>query len=249
MKFAKKYFLIDESRMSKIQSQNSSVGDGGGANTSAGLIHPNVKAVSDEKEEMNDILGDENLSDYEKVERHSQSIVKYLSNLKDALRVSKSQAILGKDPPPKMAKLLDDSVENKQNGKQREKQKTGTKVLRKMPMTQITNALPWGMRQRGKNLLRELTRSPGFSWDHEGMVRYKGDIFKETNITKLTEESLTKSSPDGRANKLVARLLNGHSSDKRGADQQQQRQQQQQKGNGIHGIKAGIRGRWIKRTI
>lgn len=237
MKFAKKYFLVDEHKLADMKESTSITTP----RLAADLAHPNVQAVAEEKSEIRDILEDKGLTDYEKVERHSQSIVKYLSNLKDALRVSRKQAILGEDPPSSPTGPMRGDKDTGIGKEISDERKNGPRVSRKLPMTQITNALPWGHRHKGRILLRGLNKAPGFTWDREGTVSYKGNVFKDTNITELTHQYLTDSNPEGRANKLVATLLRDQSIGEAGSNKRQQ-----QKGNGIGRLRTSLRGRWLK---
>ena len=61
------------------------------------LVHPNIKAVKTIDNKMSSILNDDKKSDLQKIEEYSTNLESYLRNFKNALEISKRDAILGEN--------------------------------------------------------------------------------------------------------------------------------------------------------
>lgn len=78
MKFSKKYVLLDQdsyNRLNDISKNKPATGI---------FTHPDVKTASEERDEMNSIAADDSLSDFQKLQLHSQSLKKFLDSFKSA---------------------------------------------------------------------------------------------------------------------------------------------------------------------
>lgn len=85
MKFAKKYFMVDELTYGKLH----------GERIHSDLFeHPNVKNAKKEIRNMDDALSSD-LDEYNKMRAHSESLLKFLKDFNSALTVNKKSAFLG----------------------------------------------------------------------------------------------------------------------------------------------------------
>ena len=91
MKFAKKYVLIDQDNYQRLTKSN----EVETTQTKHLFQHPDVKIAKKQHKRMEQIANDERLSDSEKLLHHSQALKRYLESFKNAIKLSKSQAILG----------------------------------------------------------------------------------------------------------------------------------------------------------
>ena len=91
MKFVKKYVLIDQDNYQRLTKSN----EVKTTQTKHIFQHPDVKIAKKQHKRMEQIANDERLSDSEKLLHHSQALKRYLESFKDAIKLSKSQAILG----------------------------------------------------------------------------------------------------------------------------------------------------------
>ena len=86
----KKYLLIDPDKYKEMVSKTKLL------KSDEILVHPNIKAVKQIDHEMSSILNDSEKSDQQKVDEYSSNLDSYLRNFKNALQVTKQDAILGK---------------------------------------------------------------------------------------------------------------------------------------------------------
>ena len=187
MKFSKKYLLIDQAEYDRLRNSQ------GSSSTRNGLItHPNVQKVQQEDEKMRDIIEDDFLSDFDKVQLHSQALQRYLDNYKQALRVSKASASLGSDastqPFPQQRGIITPS-ELKEEDKDND-EKDNSSDNKKLSINAILQSVPKYSKEKARTLLESIEESPDVDWTSNGKVKFKGKIIPESNIAQMTNDEV-----------------------------------------------------------
>ena len=85
----KKYLLIDPEKYDQLLTKVNGYKDNNI------LVHPNIKAVKEIDNKISSILNDDLKSDQQKVDEYSSKLDSYLRNFRNALEVTKKDAILG----------------------------------------------------------------------------------------------------------------------------------------------------------
>ena len=202
MKFSKRYVLIDQDTYHRLT--NSCEKDTTKADKDL-FQHPGVKATKTEQERMQRIANDDSLSDSEKLRHHSQALKRYLENFKDAVKLSKSEAILGerkrpaelKDQNELSASLQPDlNVKRENDSKLSEESITKPEPALKYPkaktltMEKIVKNLPTHKKSAGQKLLRDIKTIPALKWSNDGSVIYRGKTIPGSDISKLVSDTV-----------------------------------------------------------
>lgn len=199
MKFAKKYYLVNEQQYKKGSA------DDGNRDI---FVHPSKKVAIREHGNMERISADDDLTDYEKVVRYSQSLQKYLKNIKDAMDIPKRKALLGEVPtntvvteeskgsinPPTTIK------EEKKPHQKFEDEKFGS--FKKDVILSQFKSKP--SRKKVETLLTDLDNTKRMTWDeNSGEVIIDGDKLDGSNITQLLKTSVGLKGADKRTREWV----------------------------------------------
>lgn len=203
MKFARKYYLVNQQQFEKLNQDE--------AEESAKdiLEHPNEKGAKVEHDRMKKILSNDHLTDYEKVIGYSQSLQKYLNDMRDSLVVPKSKAILGNKqtfivPQPK--------EEQSENFAMLEKDKTDfpsdIKKDNNEPNFNAGNILSEfnseEHRKKVETMLQAIAQSPVISWnENDGHVKIHGRKFHNSNISKLLKTAVGIKAVDQRSREWI----------------------------------------------
>ena len=131
--------------------------------------HPDVSKVKELDRNMKEILSSDTLSDYDKVVLHSQNLIQYMDKFKDALRVSKTDALLGKSMSheTREEKIYDDKMEESKNN-------SISGATETIAPDELVSELPKTYRGKALKTLNHLLLRSGFKWDENRVVSYNG---------------------------------------------------------------------------
>lgn len=212
MKFARKYILIDQDNYERLANSKSNSSENNQDNL---FEHPDVKAAKLEHKRMERIADDDTLTDSQKLQQHSQTLKRYLENFKDAVDVSKTQAILGRDT----FKNPEEGAQSAVNGKDAEpsigkaavKNETEVysqatpkqRISNKLTAVKIVGKLPTHVRKKGRSLLRDIKKIKSLKWTDDGSVLYHGTPLKGSDINQLVSDAIGATSK--KSSKLAVR--------------------------------------------
>lgn len=178
MKFAKKYYLVNEQQYKRLSNN-----DNGHIDL---FEHPNERVVKNEYDKMLKINRDTSLSDYDKVLEHSQSLQKYLNNMKEALARTKKEALLGEDK-----KFPNDSRKEEEMALSKKDEisprvKTEGKITPFTADKILSHFKTSKARQKASSLLESFQEPSPIGWDdRSGEVILDGIKLANSNITHL----------------------------------------------------------------
>ena len=228
MKFAKRYILLDEHRYNALETGT------GASNSVSELRHPSIKSIAEEGREMKTILADDSLTDFEKMQKHSQSLIKYLDSFRDALTIPSKQALIGDRTAAEMGNVARETPSQPKVAP--DKAEPSIARGKAMPMNRILQSQPYGYKTTAKTLLGKLGKLPDFTWDEKGVVRSSNTILSGQDISRLVRDSVLGSTGD--VNKQLTGILTAHSgANKRGG--------RKQTGEGIRRFRSRLSGKWI----
>lgn len=208
MKTAKKYVMVDARQYERLKERSENERT---TKPSDILAHPNVKAATADHDLLKEITLDNTLSDYDRVIRYDQVLQRFLKNYKNAVKLSRKDAILGqressiKEPlpevqpnsPPLIAK--DDAID----GEEPERQKSETSERRgELDVKSVIRNIPGSYRPRASRLLNSLVTTGKVSWDSEGTVLVNDAPVKGSNIARVARDLVA----SGRAESSTATL-------------------------------------------
>ena len=210
MKFAKKYVLIDQDNYHRLTESNEIK-----STQPKNLFqHPDVKIAKKEHERMEQIANNDELTDSEKLQHHSQALKRYLESFKDAIKLSKPQAILGDIGVKRDFSLTDDpqttlttslKTETESDTTANESFVEGAKTVTTRPKVslkpkrqnstnltvgKIVNSLPGHTRGKAQKLLSEVKKIPSLKWTNDGGVIYRGKSLKGSDIKQLIGDAV-----------------------------------------------------------
>lgn len=165
----KKYFVVDPVRyellMNTLDAQKLS------SSRDELFTHPNVKKTKEIDKEMEKILHDNHLSDYEKNEQFNNKLNGFVSNFRTAITTPKSEALLGKPSDDKQ----DDSSSHSMSPNLLEK---------------TLNSIPNSYQQNARKLINFLKGNEAFTWNEIGELKYKGKIIQGSDVNKLLNDAV-----------------------------------------------------------
>ena len=166
----KKYFLVDPVRyellLNNFNAQNVT------SNSNELFSHPNVKKTKEIDKEMDQILNDNHLSDYEKNEQFNNKLNGFVSNFHAAVMTPKSDAILGKPSS-------DDNIDALPS--------PSTSLY---SLEETLNTIPSSYQQNAKKLVNFLKGNEAFAWNENGELKYKGKILQGSDVNKLLNDAV-----------------------------------------------------------
>ena len=136
------------------------------------FTHPNMKKTKEIDKEMNKILNNDHLSDYEKNEQFSNKLNGFVSNFHSAIKTPKSEAILGK--PSSVDTIEDTSPPS-----------TSSHLIE-----ETLNSIPKSYHQNAKKLINFLKGNEAFAWNDNGELIYKGQVIQGSDVDKLLNDAV-----------------------------------------------------------
>lgn len=163
----KKYFLVDPVRYELLT--NSFNAQKSSSSRDQLFTHPNVKKTKELDGEIDKILRDKNLSDYEKNEQFSNKLNDFVTNFRTSITTPKNEALLGKPtlddefsmPAPSLPSLEDN-----------------------------LSSIPDSYQQSAKKLIRFIKNSGSFSWNENGQLIYKGKLIPGSDVGQLLNDAV-----------------------------------------------------------
>ena len=164
----KKYLLIDPDKYEEMVSKTKTL------KSDDILVHPNIKAVKQIDRDMSSILNDSEKSDQQKVDEYSSKLDSYLRNFRNALEVTKKDAILGQtkhdavadDPPQSVTVQGKSYISDEKSSKE---------------------SIPPSYRLSASHLTSFLTKNKNFEISDNGELKYKGKRQFHSDYPKLLD--------------------------------------------------------------
>jgi len=200
MKFAKKYFLIDNDHYQQLVSSQNTM-----TNNKDIFTHPDAKLAKLGQKKMEQIADSEILTDSEKIQQHSQILKQYLENFRDAVQVERKQALLGTPASTNTTVLTDEITSAPQqelekkvikepptegNGKQRLTIKAKDGDNPGLTMEEIVKTLPGQKRVEARKLLHSISKTNTLRWSDDGKVIYRGKTIRGSDIKQLVADKV-----------------------------------------------------------
>lgn len=187
MKFAKKYYLVNEQQYNKL------TGEDGSKDI---FVNPSRKIARKEHTKMEEISGDDALTDYEKVVHYSQSLHKYLNNVREAMEPSKRSTVIGDNKAVDVTAHANGAVEGEKKDLSVKDEKNSPKgaevkdslFSRSEILSQFKSS---PSRKRVAGLLKELDDGKSLTWDEiSGEVIIDGTLLEGSNIKELLKTAV-----------------------------------------------------------
>ena len=164
----KKYLLIDPEKYDQLLTKVNGYKDNNI------LVHPNIKAVKEIDNKISSILNDDLKSDQQKVDEYSSKLDSYLRSFRNALEVTKKDAILGQtkhdavaDDPPQSVPVQGKSyISDEKSSKE---------------------SIPPSYRPSASHLTSFLTKNKNFEISDNGELKYKGKRQFHSDYPKLLD--------------------------------------------------------------
>lgn len=166
----KKYLLIDPDKYEEMVSKTKTL------KSDDILVHPNIKAVKQIDRVMSSILNDSEKSDQQKVDEYSSNLDSYLRNFKNALQVTKQDAILGK-------RGNDILAVNPVDGNPPIHPQNTSDIERAAPKQDI----PASYRPAASHLTAFLNKNKNFEVGKNGELKYKGKKRFQSHYPELLD--------------------------------------------------------------
>lgn len=169
----KKYFLVDPTRYEMlVQSHNSSKLN---KESESIFMHPNIKKVAQIDKQMDRILNNSELTDFEKNEQYNTKLESYIKNFRSAVETPKNEALLGKQmvPQQQQKELLAKPSE-----------------LQSKALTPEMSFIPESYHQSAQKLINFLQNNKSFSWGDDGELKYNNTPIDGSNVTKLLNDAV-----------------------------------------------------------
>lgn len=162
----KKYFLVDPVRyellVNNLNAQTSS-------NSKDKIFnHPNVQKTKEIDKEIDKILHNESLSDYEKNEQFNSKLDDFVSNFRSAITSPKSEALFGK---PSSNNPLPSTISPQF-------------------LEETLSSIPDSYQPNAKKLISFLKGNDTFSWNEKNELIYKGKVLQGSDVGQLLNDAV-----------------------------------------------------------
>lgn len=178
MTSARKVYLVDSIRYKNLIDGSSAEKSHPEVQTpstnSSPFTHPNVEAVHTLTGEMKEVLNDNELTDFEKVERYNSKLTSYLHNFRAAIVTTPSDALIG--PVDRETRVLKMSKSEE------------VPDLDAFTDEAIISSVPKTYRKRAEALLNSMSMNTKIAWDQDGVISYGGKPVSGTNIITLLND-------------------------------------------------------------
>ncbi len=165
----RKFFLVDPARYERLMKNfNAQKSKNAGEDL---FSHPNVKKTKELDKEIDDILTNQSMTDYEKNEHFNSKLNDYVTNFRTALSTSKREALLGK---PTLSKTETFAPSN------------AASIL----LEDKLSSIPESYQQNARKLINFLKSNDAFSWNDKGELKYKDIPIQGSDVVQLLHDTV-----------------------------------------------------------